>query len=152
MWSFPDPLIFGSVNLIQVDSYKNTFIRVAGDCPAPFATVPKLNGLAKTLAGWEYELLMGNPYRYTQDEFQFAVHLFHKGIPKVEIENARMEYFNKPHACLRASPLAKRWGWGFHFDADGRVALVGLGSEEYKKFLSDESLQQLPGMRSKRQR
>ncbi|MBC8063414.1 MAG: hypothetical protein H7Y17_01175 [Chlorobia bacterium] len=135
-----------------MDSYRNAFIRVAADCPAQTATEPILRNEVKTQACWEYELLLPNPYRYTHDEFQFAAHVAHKGISKDEIEDARQEYFAVSHACLRASALAKRWGWGFHFDADGRVALVGLGSEEYEKFLLDQGLQQLPAMRSKRQR
>ncbi|WP_298711512.1 DUF6157 family protein [Micrococcus sp. 2A] len=40
----------------------------------------------------------------------------------------REAFFAKSQACLRASPLGKRHGWGLHHDAEGRVALVPLGS------------------------
>lgn len=88
-------------------TYRNTFIQVSEDCPTPVATEPPPSGLA----GLEFGLLANTPYRYTQDELQFATHLAHKHIPEDEVEAARSEYFRKPHACLRASPLAKRWGW-----------------------------------------
>lgn len=127
-------------------TYRNTFIQVSEDCPAPIATEPPPGGLA----GLEFSLLADAPYRYTQDELQFATYLAHKKIPESENDQARKEYFSKPHACLRASPLAKRWGWGFHFDEKGKVALVGLGSPEYQAFLADKALQQLKGMRNKR--
>lgn len=132
-------------------TYRNAFIRVAVDCQAEVATEPILRNGSKTQAVLEHELLLPNPYKFTQDEFQFAVHLAHKGISKEETEKVRQEYFSVPHACLRASPLAKRWAWGFHFDSEGKVAMVPLGSEEYEKFASDPSLQQIPAMRSKRQ-
>lgn len=134
-----------------MDSYRNAFIRVAVDCQAEVATEPILRNGAKTLAVWEFELLSNRPYEQSQEEFQFAVHLAHKGIAATDIELARKEYFSVPHACLRASPLAKRWGWGFHFNQEGRVAMVPLGSDEYEQFASDPSLQQIPAMRSKRQ-
>lgn len=132
-------------------SYFNTFIQVAVDCPAQVATEPILRNGAKTLAVLEHELLLVNPYKFTQEEFQFAVHLAHKAISKEEVEKARQEYFSVPHACLRASPLAKRWAWGFHFNSEGKVAMVPMGSPEYEKFANDPNLKQLPAMRSKRQ-
>lgn len=52
--------------------------------------------------------------------------------------------------CLRSSPLAKRYGWGFHYDAEGRVALVPVGSPEYEAFVTDDSLTVVKAMRSKR--
>lgn len=52
--------------------------------------------------------------------------------------------------CLRASPLAKRYGWGFVFDADGKVALVASDSSEYASHAVDRSLMQLKAMKTKR--
>ena len=132
------------------ETYTNTFIQVATDCPAVGPVVPKPKGDKKTVAQLEHEMLWEHPYEVTQDELLFAVHMAHKGIPPEREDEARKEYFRVPHACLRASPLAKTYGWGFHFDAAGKVALVPYGSEEYRKFAADEGLQQVFAMRSKR--
>lgn len=61
-----------------------------------------------------------------------------------------MEFFARPQACLRASPLPKTYGWGLHFDATGRVALYAVESPEYKRFIEDESISHLKAMRSRR--
>lgn len=60
------------------------------------------------------------------------------------------EFVGRPQECLRASPLPKTYGWGMHFDSDGRVALCALGSCEYDAFQGDESLRQLAAKRSRR--
>jgi hypothetical protein len=46
--------------------------------------------------------------------------------------------------------LGKRYGWGIHHDADGRVALVALGSDEYEALAGDPAVTQRRAMRSKR--
>ena len=51
---------------------------------------------------------------------------------------------------MRASPLAKRYGWGIHADNDGRIAIYPLESERYRKLASDPKIKQLRAMRSKR--
>jgi hypothetical protein len=51
---------------------------------------------------------------------------------------------------LSASSLVKRYGWGVHIDANGKIALYALGSGEYEMFASDTSLTQLKGNRSHR--
>jgi hypothetical protein len=62
----------------------------------------------------------------------------------------RERFFSKGQACLRSSPLSKRYGWGTHHDAEGRVALYPVGSAEYERLRTDESLEHLTAMRSKR--
>jgi hypothetical protein len=133
-----------------LDTYKDTFIQVATDSPADSAREPKPRGDKKTVAQLEHEMLWNHPYEFTQDELQFAVYMAHKNIPKSQEAAAKEEYFSVPHACLRASPLAKTHGWGFHFNAEGKVALVPLGSDQYKMFAADDKLQQVFAMRSKR--
>jgi hypothetical protein len=134
----------------MLDTYRNTFIHASADCKATTGVPPKERADKKSIANLEFEMISEHPYKLTQEEVQFAVHLAHKGIPKDQEERARKEYFSVPHACLRASPLAKTYGWGFHFNQEGKVALVALGSPEYEKLAADQNLQQLTGMRSKR--
>jgi predicted DNA-binding transcriptional regulator YafY len=58
--------------------------------------------------------------------------------------------FCKGQACLRASALTKRYGWGTHHDGEGKVALYAVESEAYKQYSEDAALKHTKGMRSKR--
>jgi len=51
---------------------------------------------------------------------------------------------------MRASALTKRYGWGVHANEEGKIALYGADSEEYKKFVKDKNLQHVKAMRSKK--
>ncbi len=62
------------------------------------------------------------------------------------------KYFSQPRACLRASPLPKTYGWGLHYDAEGRITLHAVDSAEYTRLRNDPSLTQLQAMRSSRAR
>jgi len=118
--------------------YTNTFIMVAPDCPATTGEVPVARGETKSVPVIQYELLSQHPYRFTQDELIFEVHVRHKGIPKAEATRRRVaiwkELSGKPHPCLRASMLPKRYGWGVHYDHKGRIALWAMDSTEYAQF------------------
>jgi hypothetical protein len=103
----------------------------------------------------EYELLVENPYTFTQQELLFAVHVRRQGIGESELTSRRPalweEFFGNPRACLRASMLPKKYGWGLHFDAEGRIALVAVGSEEYRGFVGGKGVATvLTAMRNKR--
>lgn len=62
-----------------------------------------------------------------------------------------MEFFSRPKACLRASPLPKQFGWNVHHDAEGRIAIHAVGSVEYARLGADTGVKVTPAMRSKRQ-
>lgn len=131
-------------------NYTDTFIAVAPDCPAAAGEVPQPRGAAKTVALLQYELIADHPYEYTSDDVLFEVFAERNGIGTAERAAAREEFFAKPQACLRASPLGKRYGWGIHHDGDSRVGLVALGSAEYSRLEQDVTLVQLTAMRSRR--
>lgn len=120
----------------------DTFTSVAPDCAATVAEVPPERA-TPSVARLQYELLVDAPYRYTSDDVVFASHGARRGVD-------RETFFSKGRPCLRASPLVKRYGWGVHHDAEGRVALVPVESPEYAAFRSDDTLQQRAGMRSSR--
>ncbi|HEU4328076.1 MAG TPA: DUF6157 family protein [Roseiflexaceae bacterium] len=130
-------------------NYTNAFITVAEDCKAATGTVPPEKP-EPTVARMQFELIQANPYRYTSDEVIFAVYAARNRITPEEFEARRAEFFSKGQACLRASPLAKSYGWGIHHDGEGKVALYALGSEEYDRLRADASLKQLKAMRSSR--
>jgi hypothetical protein len=134
-------------------NYVDTFIVTAEDSPTSTSVVPPPKGDKKTVAVIQYELLEGHPYKYTQEDVLFETFVRHKGIPAKELKahgkQMRAEFFAKDQPCLRASPLARTYGWGFHFDTKGKVALYAKGSKEYEK-LSKESSKVLKALRSSR--
>ena len=141
-------------------NYFETFITVADDCPAQVGTgrpggVERLSG-----ARPRFSMTAAAPFRHTSDAVIFGVTAERQGIPKAERPAARAAFFAKPQACLRASDLGRRYGWGIHSDAHGRVALYGVETEEYRRLAAGESLAGEAGavtvitraMRSKRAR
>jgi hypothetical protein len=111
-------------------NYVNTFIQVAEDCPAAGATVPPQRSTA-SVAELTFRMVSEAPYRHTSDDVVFTVWADRRGLPDADRAEARERFFATGQPCLRASDLGKRYGWGFHFDADGRVALIPVGSESY---------------------
>lgn len=122
------------------NAYMDTFILVSDDCPRLEGTPPPAAGEKPSVAVLEYELLSKSPYRYTRDELLFIVHVTRLGLTPAELKargkQIHGELFAKPHPCMRASPLPKRYGWGVHHDAQGRIALVSRGSPEYEDLAS----------------
>jgi hypothetical protein len=130
-------------------NYTNTFISVADDCPAETGSVPP-EKQDPTVARMQYELIAGSPYRYTSDEIVFALHARKNEIGPAELESRRAAYFSKGQACLRSSPLGKRYGWGIHHDEQSRVAIFARESAEYQRLSRDPSLKQVKAMKSAR--
>lgn len=131
-------------------NYENTFIQIADDSPASSGEVPPIKGDKKTVANIEYDMLSRNPYKYTSDDVLFKVFAEKNDLAESELSDARKAFFSKGQACMRASPLTKRYGWGIHNDEKGRIAMYPAGSEEYEKFINDEKLQKVKAMKSKR--
>lgn len=131
-------------------NYLNTFIAVAADCPATAPVVPPFNAAKPTVAGLQFQLLTEHPYGFTSDDLLFAVHALRAGIPDHAMAAERDEFLARAQACLRASPLGKRYGWGTHHDGHGRVALYGLGTAEYERLAHLPELTHKSAMRSSR--
>lgn len=131
-------------------NYINTFIEVAEDCPALIAEVPKQKGEQKTVALLQYELITKHPYKYTSDDVLFQVYVTKNDIPQSEWKKAREIFFSKGQACLRASPLTKRYSFGIHCDEKGRIALYPVESKEYQQFLKNKDIKKLKAMRNSR--
>lgn len=138
-------------------SYTATFIQVADDCPVRSGVVPRAKGEAKSIALLQYELLSEHPYRYTHEDLVFEVHVRHKGVAVggpdgACAETIRAELFAKSQPCLRASPLPKSYGWGIHYDGQGRIAVHAMESEAYARLSrgGDGGLTQLKAMRNRR--
>jgi hypothetical protein len=130
-------------------NYFTTFIMIAPDCPVSSGTVPPETA-TPSIASLQYALLSERPYELTSDEVLFEIYATRAAIASEDRDEERERFFAKDQACLRASPLAKRYGWGFHHDQDGRVALVAAGTPLYDELAQREDIVQKPAMRSSR--
>lgn len=135
---------------IHTTNYRDTFIEVAEDTKVSSGTIPVSKGEKKTIAELQYELLSKNPYKYTSDEILFLVFADRNDLTESEYEEARKQFFSKGQACFRASPLTKTYGFGVHNNENGKMALYGLGTDEYQQFLNDSSIQKVKAMRTSR--
>lgn len=131
-------------------NYTTVFIRVAADCPIGNAEEPPASGAKPTVAQLQFNMISAEPYLHTSDDVLFAVYAARNGVDDSDSETERAKFFAKPQACLRASPLPKRYGWGIHHNADSKVALVPIGSARYTELANDPTIKQLEAMRSKR--
>ena len=129
-------------------NYLETFIEVAEDCPTDHAEEPPV-AESPSIAALHHRLIVEEPYSRTSDDVIFETHALRRGIA-IDDAAAREEFFSKGQPCLRSSPLGKRYGWGIHHDAEGRVALVPRESEQYVLLAADPDLAHTRAMRSKR--
>jgi hypothetical protein len=125
---------------MHTTNYRDTLVTASPDCPVTAGTVPEKRG---SVAAVQHALL-AKPYAMTSDDLLFETHRARGG------EKTRNEFFARPQACLRASPLVKLFGWGIHHDAEGRIAAYGMESAEYRRLLDDPAVKKTPGMRSRR--
>ena len=128
-------------------NYYNTFIAVAEDCPRAVGTPP---GARAGVAATQYAMVAEAPYVHDQNDVLFAASVRGRDLDDDAHAAARDAWFARPQACFRASPLPKTHGWGVHADAEGRIALHGVETEEYRRLAADPRLRQLRAMRSRR--
>jgi hypothetical protein len=132
----------------------NTFIQVAEDCPARTGEEPPLRAGKPTVACLQYGMIAKAPYKYTSDDVIFATSASGRELAvkatKTEKQAAREAFFSRGQACMRASSLGKRFGWGVHADSKGRIALYPIESKRYQALARDPKLTQVRAMRSKR--
>ena len=134
----------------------DTFVTVAPDCSASSGVVPIARGATPTVASIHYELLARAPYTMTLEDLMVATHVRREGLSESEAsdlaEAIRERLFAKPYPCMRASPLPKRFGWGVHHDREGRIALVAVNSEGYRRFAEGlvDGVEVVAALRSKR--
>ncbi|PSL37586.1 hypothetical protein CLV49_1193 [Labedella gwakjiensis] len=123
---------------MHTTNYYDTFIAVAEDTSAHGPAEPPVRA-TPSIAEATYRMIAEAPYAHTSDDVIFAVWADRKGVPDGERDAVRAQFFSKGQPCLRSSDLGKRYGWGVHADADGRVALVPLGSPEYDALAAGEA-------------
>jgi hypothetical protein len=132
-------------------NYYDTLIEVAEDCPVTEAQTPQAaRGAKQSKTVVEYELLAKRPYKYTEEDIAFETYAVLHDIPKAIWPRERKKFLSKGHPHLRVSALAKRYGWGIHNNAEGKIALVAVESPLYKQMLNDPRITKLKAFRSSR--
>lgn len=134
---------------IYTTNYFDTFITAADDTKVSKGTQPPTKD-KRTVADIQYELIARNPYKFTSDDILFQTYATKNDLLPEEYESARKQFFSKGQACLRASPLTKTYGFGIHSNEEGKIALFGMETNEYQKFLTDQKVQKVKAMKSKR--
>jgi len=132
---------------LHTTNYFDTFIEVADDTKADRGTKPPTKD-KKTVAEMQYELLAKNPYKYTSDDIFFRIFAKRNDLIEAEHKQAREQFFSKGQPCFRASPLTKTYGFGVHSNSEGKVALYGVETKEYQKFLADTKIKKVKAMKS----
>ena len=135
---------------IHTTNYQNTLIAIADDCTVTKGEIPAEKGGNKTAAGLQFEMISKNPYKYTSDDVLFAVFAQRNELTEDELEEARTNFFSKGQACMRASALGKRYGWGVHHNGEGKIALYGCDTPAYQDYLEQINIKVVKAMKSKR--
>ena len=135
---------------MHTTNYTNTFIAIADDSSAERGIVPPEKVDNPSVVSRTWRMIAEHPYEYCSDDVIFGVWADRQGISEGERDAAREEFFEKGRACLRASDLGKKYGWGIHHDAEGRVAVYGLESTGYQAFVDSGDVAVVKAMRSSR--
>lgn len=128
-------------------NYFDTFIEVADDTKVDCGTKPPAKD-KKTVAERQYDLIAKNPYKYTSDDIFFQVFADRNDLTKAEYKQARDQFFSKGQPCFRASPLTKTYGFGIHSNSEGKIALYGMETKEYQKYIADAKIKKVKAMKS----
>nr|WP_199000286.1 DUF6157 family protein [Flavobacterium sp. ASV13] len=134
---------------VHTTNYYNTFIEAAEDTKVDCGNKPPAKD-KKTVAEMQYNLISQNPYKYTSDEILFQIFADRNDLTKTEYTKSKEDFFSKGQPCFRASPLTKNYGFGIHNNAEGKIALFGIETEEYQKFLANTEIKKVKAMKSKK--
>ncbi len=130
-------------------SHADTFIPVADDCPATTALPPPAGRAVPSRALLEFELLQGAPCSLDHDALNHEIHCRQRAAVG-DAPLARDKFLAKGHPCLRASSLTRRYGWGAHYDTQGKIAIFPMESSAYSALANDNPTRKLKAMRNKR--
>ena len=99
---------------------KEELILVAEDSKVDKAFKPHKSN-PKTIARITFEVLIENPYKYTEEELRIEVHVVRR-----KRKDLKLDSYN-----IKRSPLLQKYGWGIHRDQDGKLALISVNSDKY---------------------
>ena len=131
-------------------NYQNTLIAIADDSAAAKGIAPPERADNPSIASRTWRMIAEAPYAHTSDDVIFTVWADRKGIPEGERAEARDAFFSKGQPCLRGSDLGKKYGWGIHHDVDGRIAVYGVETNDYRALLAADNVTVVKAMCSSR--
>lgn len=135
---------------IHTTNYFNTLIEIADDCPVTKSEIPEAKAGKPTVASKQYDLLSKSPYKWTSDELLFRIYTEKNDLVESEYPAAREHFFSKGQPRLRTSPLGKRYGFGIHFNAEGKIAVYGMETETYQRLAADPEVKKSKAMRNRK--
>ena len=118
--------------------FPETLITVAEKCPANRGMEPTTNRAEKTITMHQYEVLTEMPYQLTYKQLKDEVHRTRRG---KEFTDDQLETY-----MMKRSELCKIYGWGVHEDKNGKLALVGCETKEYRRLLRKPGVQRVKAL------
>lgn len=103
-------------------------ILIAEDCPVSEGTEPKVKRKQDAVHILQYEELSSRPYTYSYPDFKRRIHVERRG---KDPNSLKLNAYD-----MRRSLLPKQYGWGIHFDENGKVGLVGCETDRYSHLAS----------------
>ena len=104
-------------------STNEVLIKVAEDTPVDHAIDPPDRDLNKSIARITFEVLIENPYRYSEMELFNEVHFVRRNRRDLKINSY----------SIKRSRLCQEFGWGIHRNKEGKLALIAMDSDKYQK-------------------
>jgi hypothetical protein len=115
-----------------MEALMEQLITVSEDYPSKKSKQPLREGTAIKLL---HDVLEANPYKYTEREYFHHVHHVLRKRTDLKIDEYK----------IRRSDLVKKYGYGIHTNAEGKIAMVPCESTKYKMLLEDESIAKVQG-------
>ena len=117
---------------------QEVLILIATKCSMKRGTKPVSNREQPTIAMHQYDVLTEMPYQLTYKQLKEEVHRTRRG---KEFTDEQLETY-----MMKRSELCKIYGWGVHEDKNGKLALVGCETKEYRRLLRKPGVQRVKAL------
>ncbi|MBT4552270.1 GIY-YIG nuclease family protein [bacterium] len=116
---------------------RNAFIAISEDSDVDRSIIP---GPKKTVARIKYETLIENPYKFTERQLFYEVHVVRRKRNDLKIDSYQ----------IKRSPLVQKFGWGIHVDNEGRLALIAKESSIYSELVANDDIKKIKAYKRKK--
>ncbi len=110
-------------------------ITISEDSPTNKSIVPINDG---TIPYIKYDVLVSNPYRYTEIEFFKEVHFVRRKKKYLKIESY----------SIKRMHLLKKYGWGVHINYEKKIAIIPCESERYRALADNPAVKKSKAYRN----
>ena len=117
---------------------QEVLILIATKCSMKRGTKPVSNREQPTIAMHQYDVLTEMPYQLTYKQLKEEVHRTRRG---KEFTDEQLETY-----MMKRSELCKIYGWGVHEDKNGKLALVGCETNEYRRLVRKPGVQRVKAL------